>query len=76
MTETTSTAGRTAWTHIGAVLAAIGASLCCVAPLVLLSIGVGGAWVSSLTALEPYRPIFIIATLALIGFGLVRIRPR
>ncbi|MDT0617486.1 mercuric transporter MerT family protein [Salinisphaera sp. P385] len=68
MTDTPSTSGRTAWAQIGAVLAAIGASLCCVAPLVLLSIGVGGAWVSSLTALEPYRPIFIIATVALLGF--------
>lgn len=69
MTESSITAGRTAWAQIGAVLAAIGASLCCVAPLVLLSIGVGGAWMSSLTALEPYRPIFVIATLALLVFA-------
>lgn len=68
MTETPSTSSRTDWAQIGAVLAAIGASLCCVAPLVLLSIGVGGAWVGSLSALAPYRPIFIVATLALLGF--------
>jgi len=68
MTQPTTHSGRTAWAQFGAVLAAIGASLCCVAPLVLLSIGVGGAWVGSLTALEPYRPIFIIATVALLGF--------
>ncbi|MES1945145.1 mercuric transporter MerT [Salinisphaera sp. PC39] len=69
MNESTATSGRTAWAQVGAVLAAIGASLCCVAPLVLLSIGVGGAWMSSLTALEPYRPIFVIATMALLGFA-------
>lgn len=52
---------------IGGVLTAIGASLCCVGPLVLVSVGVGGAWVSSLTAFEPVRPIFMLATLALFG---------
>jgi mercuric ion transport protein len=61
--------GRTAWAQIGAVLAAIGASLCCVAPLLLISIGVGGAWVGTLTALAPYRPIFVITTVALLGFA-------
>jgi len=48
---------------VTASLAAIGASLCCIGPLVLLSLGIGGAWISSLTALEPYRPIFIAITL-------------
>jgi len=48
---------------IGAGLAAIGASLCCIGPLVLVSLGITGSWMSSLTALEPYRPIFIGITL-------------
>lgn len=51
------------------VLAAIGASLCCVGPLVLLSLGVGGAWIGNLTALEPYRPIFIGVTLLFLGLA-------
>lgn len=46
-----------------AALAGIGASVCCVGPLVLLALGIGGAWISYLTALEPYRPIFIGITL-------------
>ena len=46
-----------------AATAAIGASVCCVGPLVLLALGIGGTWVSSLTALEPYRPTFIGITL-------------
>jgi len=48
---------------IAAVIAAVGASVCCVAPLVLLMLGIGGTWISSLTALEPYRPVFIGITL-------------
>lgn len=44
---------------IAGVLAAIGASVCCVGPLVLLALGIGGTWVSKLTAMEPYRPVFI-----------------
>lgn len=53
---------RTPGTLVAASLAAIGASLCCVAPLVLLAMGIGGAWISTLTALEPYRPLFIAVT--------------
>ena len=53
----------TSWLGIGAVLAAIGASACCVGPFLLLSLGIGGAWMSTLTAMEPARPIFIILTL-------------
>ncbi len=52
---------------VGGVLASIGASLCCVGPLVLVSLGIGGAWVSSLTTLEPVRPVFMLATAALFG---------
>lgn len=44
---------------LASVIAAIGASVCCVVPLVLLALGISGAWVSNLTAMEPYRPIFI-----------------
>jgi mercuric ion transport protein len=44
---------------VAGILSALGASACCVGPLVLLTLGVSGAWIGSLTALEPYRPIFI-----------------
>lgn len=54
---------------IGAALAGIGASLCCVAPLVLVSLGIGGAWIAHLTALEPYRPIFIVIALIFLGLA-------
>ena len=53
----------------GGVLAGIGASACCVGPLLLLSMGIGGAWISHLTALEPYRPVFIVLTVLFLGFA-------
>src|SRR5206468_4300918 len=49
------------------IVAAVGASVCCVGPLLLLALGIGGAWISNLTALEPYRPIFIGLTLLFLG---------
>jgi mercuric ion transport protein len=52
---------------IAGVVAAIGASVCCVGPLVLLALGIGGTWVGSLTAMEPYRPFFIVLTLLFLG---------
>lgn len=47
-------------------VAALLASTCCLGPLVLLMLGISGAWIANLTALEPYRPIFIaVAGIAL-----------
>jgi mercuric ion transport protein len=46
------------WALLTGAAAAIGASLCCVVPLLLVSLGISGAWLASLTALEPYRPWF------------------
>lgn len=46
-------------TLIGGAVAALAASACCLGPLILVSLGFGGALVSNLTMLEPYRPIFI-----------------
>lgn len=54
-------------------LAAILASACCLGPLVLLALGVSGAWIGSLTALERYRPIFIGVTLVALYFAHRRI---
>lgn len=58
---------------IGGVIAAITASLCCVGPLVLLALGVSGAWISQLTALEPVRPLFIGITLVFFGIAFRRL---
>lgn len=56
-------------TLIASVLTAVGASVCCVAPLVLLALGISGAWISTLTALEPLRPLFIGLTLLFLGLS-------
>ena len=58
---------------LGGLLAGIAASLCCVGPLVLLLLGFGGAWVSNLTVLEPYRPIFISIALIALSIAYLRI---
>jgi mercuric ion transport protein len=58
---------------VAGVMAAIGASVCCVGPLVLLMLGIGGAWVANLTAMEPLRPWFIAATLLFLGLAFRRL---
>jgi len=50
---------------IGAVLA----SSCCIGPLVLVTLGVSGAWIGSLSALEPYKYYFAAMTLGFLGLG-------
>jgi mercuric ion transport protein len=66
---TAQTATTLRLTAIGGILGAIAASSCCIAPLVLFSLGIGGAWIGNLTALAPYQPYFIAATLACLGYG-------
>ena len=51
------------------ILTAIGASVCCVGPLVLLALGIGGAWIGNITAFEPFRPLFIGLTLLFLGLA-------
>lgn len=50
-------------------LAALLASTCCLGPLVLVTLGFGGAWIGNLTALEPYRPVFLGAAAIALFFA-------
>ncbi|GAA3535079.1 mercuric ion transporter MerT [Zobellella aerophila] len=54
-------------------LAAMLASACCLGPLVLIALGVSGAWIGNLKILEPYRPIFIGVALVALFFAWCRI---
>jgi mercuric ion transport protein len=62
----------------GGIFGALIASSCCIAPLVLVTLGVSGAWIGNLTALEPYKPYFLTATALLLaaGFWHVYFKPR
>ena len=65
------------WTASGSLLAgavaAVGASACCAGPLLLVVLGIGGAWGSRLVALEAYQPIFLAAAAAFFGFAFYRL---
>jgi mercuric ion transport protein len=67
-------AGRTkGWFAVGGVVGALLASSCCIAPLLLLTLGVSGAWIGNLTALEPYKPAFLGVALVFIGLGFYKV---
>ena len=57
----------------GALLCCVVSSLCCVVPFVFVLLGVSGTWLSNLTALEPYRWIFVLLTLGFLGAGFWRL---
>ena len=44
-------AGRQHLIAAGGILGALAASSCCIVPLILFSLGIGGAWIGNLTAL-------------------------
>jgi mercuric ion transport protein len=50
-------------------VAALLASACCLGPLVLVLLGVSGAWISRLVALGPYQPLFMAASVVALTFA-------
>lgn len=71
-------AGRQRLVAVGGILGALAASSCCIVPLILFSLGIGGAWIGNLTALAPYKPLFVAGTAGVLGYGfyLVYWKPR
>ena len=59
-----------------AVAASLLASTCCVLPLVLVLVGITGAWMAHLVALKPLAPYAIALTLGALGWaGWLLFRP-
>lgn len=53
----------------GSLVAAVLASSCCIGPLLLVMLGVSGAWIGNLTAFEAYQPVFVTLTIGFLAFG-------
>lgn len=58
---------------LAGAVAAVGASACCAGPLLLVLIGVSGAWGSRLLALAPLQPFFVAAAVISFGFAFHRL---
>ena len=58
---------------VAGALAALGATACCLGPLLLVTLGIGGVWLSALGALEPFRPIFIGVAALFFGVAFYRL---
>ncbi len=57
------------WGPAAAVGAGVAASACCTIPLLLVTMGAGGAWVSHFAAFEPFRPLFIALAVGFLGYA-------
>lgn len=57
---------------MGALAAVLG-SVCCLGPLLLLMLGISGAWIANLTVFAAYRPLLIGVALAALLVAYVRI---
>jgi len=60
-------------TIVGVIIAALAASVCCVGPLLLLGLGISGAWIGNLTAIEPFRPYLMALTLGVLAYAFYKI---
>ncbi len=64
------------WLAGGGVVSGLLATTCCVLPLALFSMGVGGAWMGTLRGLEAYQPAFVVLAIAFIAAGFWSLRRR
>ena len=69
MTELTQANDKRGLLATGGLIGALLASTCCIAPLVLVMLGVGGAWVGNLTAMAPYQWLFLLFAVGCLGAG-------
>ena len=60
---------KAAW---ASVLTAVVASVCCIGPVVAVTLGAGALTAVSIR-FEPYRPVFLTLTVALLGFSFYRV---
>lgn len=58
---------RTWLAGLGSIIGAVLASACCIGPILAVTLGIGS--LSAAVALDPYRPIFLLATLGFLGAG-------
>lgn len=57
----------------GGIIAGLAASVCCVGPLVLVMLGIGGAVAGLIEFVAPLRPIFIGLALLFLGLAAHRL---
>lgn len=60
---------KSLWASVGGMTAALVGSLCCMGPLLFVTLGVGAGLA---TTFEPLRPVFGAAMLAFFAFGFHR----
>ncbi|ARU30972.1 mercuric transport protein [Sulfuriferula sp. AH1] len=58
-----------AYSLVAGGIAAILASACCLGPLVLVLLGFGGAWMSNLQVLEPFRPFTLAIAIVFLALA-------
>jgi mercuric ion transport protein len=61
---------------VAALAAAVVAASCCVVPFVLVTLGIGGAWIASLTALGPFQPLALGVSAAALAGALIGVYRR
>jgi len=57
------------WLATASIVGALIASSCCIAPLLLVSLGISGAWIGNLAVFEPYKFHILGATVLFLGAG-------
>jgi mercuric ion transport protein len=57
----------------GGVIAGLAASICCLGPLVLVALGLGGAAAGLIEFFTPLRPVFVGLALLFLGFAAYRL---
>jgi len=57
----------------GGLIGALAATSCCILPVALFGLGIGGAWIGNFTQPAPYKPYFVAAAVVCLGAGYWRV---
>lgn len=49
-----------------AIVTSATASICCIGPLLLLAMGINGAWMANLMVIEAYQPLLLVLSVSLL----------
>lgn len=55
------------------IMAALVSSICCIGPLIIMTLGIGSAWMSNIMIVSAYRPLFIILAIFSLSYSFYKL---
>ncbi len=58
---------------VGSIFSALVSSICCIGPLIIMTLGIGSVWMSDIMIFSAYRPFFIILAVLSLSYSFYKL---